>query len=33
MIDKYTDATQEAYEGATEDVLKFGFANGAMMAR
>jgi len=31
MITKYTEATQEAYEGATADVIKFGFANGVML--
>ena len=32
MIGQYTEATQEAYDGATKDVMKFGFANGAMMS-
>jgi ATP-binding cassette subfamily B (MDR/TAP) protein 1 len=31
MITNYVGATQEAYDGATQDVLKFGFANGCMM--
>jgi ABC-type multidrug transport system fused ATPase/permease subunit len=32
MIHKYTSATQEAYDGATADVLKFGLANGVMLS-
>jgi hypothetical protein len=31
MIEKYEAATEEAYLYATKDVMKFGFANGAMM--
>lgn len=31
MITKFESATEEAYEFATKDVMKFGFANGAMM--
>ena len=32
MIDKFFDATQEAYEGATNQVVLVGLANGAVMA-
>lgn len=31
MIEKYEDATGEAYEYATKDVMKFGLANGLLM--
>jgi ATP-binding cassette subfamily B (MDR/TAP) protein 1 len=32
VITKYEEATEEAYHYATKDVMKFGFANGTMMA-
>jgi hypothetical protein len=32
MVEKFVAATDDAYEGATADIVKFGFANGAMMA-